>query len=156
MVSSRDFNFSNEEDCEFAYEILQQRYLKTETVISGHTPPIMPSYIEHKNNLKTLFKTLRIALIDDIKVGLGYIDKKDYVGFFYEKNNLKKALKNNRTLNIDFSKFFLQNILSFAPLNTKLYARVSNKNKLANITASRLMSLVSNSEHYNTYMYTNE
>jgi hypothetical protein len=156
MIITRDFNFNDEKDYEFAYSILQNRYSAPETIITNITPNCLPTYEEHKRNIKTFFNILRIGIIGDISIGMGYIDKKNYVGFFYERSNLKAALKKYNIKGIDLSKFFLNTILSLAPKQTTLFARVSSKNSLANKTALRLMTLISRTSTYNTYSYSNE
>lgn len=156
MISTREFNFNDEADCRFAYDILQDRYAHPETLIQGLTPINVPSYAEHKRNIETYFSVLRILMIDVFNIGLGYIDKRDCVGFFYNRQALRHALKATKLKGMDISKFYLTDTLSRAPKNAVLHARVSSKNKLANKTASRLMQLVSHSSTYITYMYVNK
>jgi len=155
MTSTREFNFS-EEDFRFTYEILLKRYSDTSTLIKGVTPLTVPSYEEHKNNIKTKFSILRIALLNNDPIGIGYIDKTNIVGFFYHFTRLKYILKNLKIKNLDLSEYYLKTILSYGPKDTTLYARVSVNNKLANKTASRLMKFVSGTDTHNTYSYINE
>jgi hypothetical protein len=156
MISTREFNFDDEADCKFAYDILQDRYAHPETLIHGLTPLNIPTYEEHKRNIKTRFSVFRIAMISTYNIGLCYIDIRNYVGFFYNRQALREALKATKIKDIDISKFYLTDTLSRAPKNTLLIAQVSSKNKLANRTASRLMKLVSRSNTCITYNYVNK
>jgi len=155
MLSIREFNFSDEEDYKFTYEILLRRYSNPDSLIEGITPMEIPTYVEHKNNIKVRFIVMKIALLNNYPVGIGYIDRNNLVGFSYHYSKLKTALRTVKERDIDFSEFYLKAILSFAD-NNPLFAQVSTRNKLGNRTASRLMKLVSKTNTHNTYTYNNE
>jgi hypothetical protein len=148
MIYIKAFNTNNEEDFLFSYEILKNRYSKGFSLIEGITPKCLPSYEEHKENILKKFKILRILFINEYKVGLGYIDNKNFVGFFYYLQNLKKAIKAYKIKGFDFSNFYLKEVLSLGNKDEPLFAHVGIDNKLANKTASRLMKQIAN-----TYIY---
>jgi hypothetical protein len=148
MIYIKAFNTNNEEDFLFSYEILKKRYSNNTSLIEGITPQSIPSYEEHKVNILKKFKILRVGFIYEYKIGLGYIDNKNFVGFFYDLQNLKKAIKTYRIKDFDFSSFFLKEILALGNKDEPLFAHVGINNKLANNTASRLMKQIAN-----TYIY---
>jgi hypothetical protein len=149
MISTRDFNY-NDADYNFTYKILVNRYQDKKTLIEGVSPDILPTYEQHKDNIKT-FNVIRILCIGNQEVGFGYVTGKNIFGFFYVMSLLKHALKTTGIHHSDFSAFFFKDILSRAPKNTPLIAHVSVNNKLANKTAARLCKHVAN-----TYVYINE
>lgn len=156
MIYTKEFNFESNDDYVFSYEILKKRYSSINTLIKGITPSALPSFDEHKNNIKNNFLVYRIGYIDSTPIGLGYIDKNNYVGFFYNFKNLKPFLKLKSFKGIDFSEFFLRDVLSHASKGTVLFARVSRNNTLANKTANRLMTYCSSTSAYNMFTYNNE
>jgi hypothetical protein len=104
----------------------------------------LPTYSEHKDKIINNFKVLKIGYVYDIKIGFGYIDNKNFVGFFYCLQNLKKAIKQYKIKDFDFSDYFLKNILACSKKNEPLFAHVSVNNLLANKTANRLMKHIAN------------
>ena len=148
MIYIKAFNVKDEEDFLFSYEILKKRYSNNSSLIEGITPKNIPSYEEHKENILKRFKILRVCFIHEYKIGLGYIDNKNFVGFFYNLQNLKKAIKAYKIKDFDFSNFFLKEILALGDKDEPLFAHVGMNNKLANKTASRLMRQIAN-----TYIY---
>lgn len=148
MTHIKPFNTNDEQDFLFSYEILKKRYSGNASLIEGITPKCLPSYEEHKVNILKKFKILRVGFVHEYKIGLGYIDNKNFVGFFYNLQNLKKAIRTYKIKDFDFSNFFLNAILALGNKDEPLFAHVGINNKLANKTASRLMKQIAN-----TYIY---
>jgi len=102
MIYIKAFNVKDEEDFLFSYEILKKRYSNNASLIEGITPKSIPSYEEHKENILKRFKIIRVCFIHEYKIGLGYIDNKNFVGFFYNLQNLKKAIRAYKIKDFDF------------------------------------------------------
>ena len=149
ILKTREINYNSEEDCKFIYEILNSNPENFRTDFKFEKP----TYEDHKKNLKCNLSVLRIMEISNFPVGFGYVDNKNYVGFFYKFSSLKNILKKNNLNGVDVSKFFFTDVLSYAPKNKKLFACVNINNLIANKTASRLMNFESRFANYNLYFY---
>lgn len=140
----RELN-GTENDIMFSYEILKNRYNNVNSLIKYVTNPELPSYEEHKNNIKNNFKHFLIGSIHNIDMGLCYIDNKNYLGYFYDFKKLKQIFKKYPSIkHVNLSDIFFYKLSRIMPKGTILFAAISSKNTVANITVSKYMEHISN------------
>lgn len=139
IVTTRDFN---QNDYLFTYELLKQRYANPKTVIKYITPPILPTYEQHRQFVQACL-IARIATVNDENVGFSYFDKKLYLGHFYCFSALRKVFKKYNLTHEDISVLIFKDMTQRLPKGTVVFAQISSKNTTALRLADRTMEHIS-------------
>jgi hypothetical protein len=142
VITTRDFDKVTDRDINFTYELLRQRYSNPRSLIKFVTPTELPSYDQHKQFIANCL-IARIATVNSIDVGFSYVDKKHYLGHFYDFSALKTLYKKYKITGEDISVAIFKDMGSRLPKGTVVFAQISSKNTTALRLADRTMEHIS-------------
>ena len=141
-ITTRDFCKITDKDNHFTYNLLCQRYSNPKSLIKFVTPTTLPSFDQHKQFIDNCLLA-RIATVNKIDVGFSYVDKKHYLGHFYDFSALKALYKKYKITGEDISVAIFKEMGSRLPKGTIVFAQISSKNTAALRLADRTMEHVS-------------
>jgi hypothetical protein len=133
----------SEEDYEFTYNLICRRLKDPKSYIKYITNPEIPTLDQHKDYVKNNFYLYRIGYVNDVRIGCGCIDKKYFLGMYYDNNAIKSLLRSGVRLDIaDTNQKYFDILVSNFPRGTKIFSYVSPHHTLSLRGASKLMEQV--------------
>jgi len=132
-----------EEDFKFTHELVCRRLRDPKSHIKYITNSTVPTLEQHIEYVKTNFHLYRIGYVNDTMVGCGCIDKKYFLGMYYDNNAIKSLLRRGVRLDIaDTNQKYFDILVSNFPKGTKIFSYVSPHHTLSLRGAAKLMEQI--------------
>jgi hypothetical protein len=123
----KSIDLKNTNHVDYTYSLLKQRYMFSNAVV---LPGDLPSYKEHKKNLKTAFYDVSIVYYKNIPLGIVGHNKNGSITHNYDFATLRKCLKQIKRKSFELGFSMLCQYIKLRKL-TKFYVRINPNNKRA-------------------------
>jgi hypothetical protein len=132
-----------EDDFVFTYNLVCKRLKDPKSHIKYITSTKIPTLDEHIDCVKNNFLLYRIGYVNDTKIGCGCIDRKHFLGMYYDNSAIKSLLKSGVRLDIaDTNQKYFDILVSNFPKGTKIFSHVSQHHVLSLRGADKLMERI--------------
>jgi len=123
----KSIDIKNINHVDYTYDLLKQRYKFSNAAVSCGS---LPSYDEHKKNLKKLFYDVSIVYCKNISLGIVGHNKNGSITHNYDFTSLKKHLKQIKRKSFELGFSMLYQYIKLRKLST-FYVRINPNNKRA-------------------------